>query len=269
MIKISKHLHIHMITLALFAVCFFSHRLGDVAIAYAVMLVHELAHLISALCVGLAPDGIYVYPFGVNLKLKNKVIHSLADEIILYASGPLSNIIMALAAVCFFSQIPYSRTFYIQNIALFALNMLPVVPLDGGVIAKKIISYHIGYKKAEKIMLAINLIVVFTLSAVAAYFFAFGQFNYSVVFLCIFLICNIITSKEKYNIDFLKELLYYKEHLNKKVAVTAVEENASLEKIALNFSGSRYHVVFLVNNNGKITEMLTETEIIEKICKNT
>lgn len=271
MIKISKYLHIHMITVILFVVVFFCGRIESVAVAYAIMLIHELAHLAAALCIGLKPDGIFICPFGVNLKLKNKMIYSLADEIILYAAGPFSNIVMALAAVCFFSEIPYSYDFYVQNIALFVLNMLPVMPLDGGIIARKILSYRIGNKKCNKVMKAVSLTIVVILSAVGIYFFSFGKFNYSIVFLCVFLICNIIMSKEKYNIDFLKELLYYKENknLDKKVKIVAAAENSDLKKIASDFTGSCYYVVFFVNNRGKITEMLTETEIIEKICEKT
>lgn len=269
MIGITKYLYIHILTIFLFIVCFLTGQLEQILIAYAIMLVHEMSHLAAAVCIGLRPEKLVIYPFGVNLKLKNKMVYSLADEIILYAAGPLSNIAMALAAVCFFSDIPYSYDFYVQNMALFFVNLLPVVPLDGGIIVKKILSYYIGSKKAEKRMRIISVFLIAAIAGTGAYFSAAGTFNYSLCFLCIFLVLNIVTSGEKYNIDFLRELLYYKENknLNKPVKIVAFGEGGDLAKIVSDFTGRYYYVVFFVNSNGKVTQMLTETEIIEKICK--
>lgn len=268
MIKISEHLYIHMITVILFAVCFVTHQLETALIAYLIMLIHELAHLLAAVCIGLKPERIVIYPCGVNLTLKNKVIYSVSEEIILYAAGPFANIIMALAAVCFFDKIPYSYDFYIQNIALFALNMLPVIPLDGGVITKKVLSYRFGVKNAERLTKVVSVAVVCLIAVLGVYFSFYKKFNYSLCFLCIFLLCNIIMTKEKYNIDFLKELLYSRENkkLGKKVKILSAGEGADLKRIASEFAGMYYYIVFFVNSRGKVTEMLTETEIVEKIC---
>lgn len=269
MIKISKYLYIHPITVILFVICFVTKQAETLSIAYLIMLVHELAHLLAAVCIGLKPSKIVIYPFGVNLKLKNKMIYSLTDEIILYAAGPLSNICMALSALCFLDKIPYSYDFYVQNIALFLFNMLPVVPLDGGVIAKKILSHHIGCRKADYVMRGISAVIIILIASAGVYFSFMGDFNYSICFLCIFLICNILTSKEKYNIDFLRELMYYKENrrLGKKVKIMAVDEDADYKKIVSDFVQKYFYVAFVIDKKGKVSEMLTETEIIEKISK--
>ena len=138
MIKITKHIYIHILTVILFAVCYVTRRLELLALSYAIMTVHELSHLLAAVCIGLKPSRIVFYPFGVNLKLKTRMIYSISDEVILYFAGPFSNVIMALLAV--FLDFPMKEEFYIQNIALFILNMLPIIPLDGGVILKKVFS---------------------------------------------------------------------------------------------------------------------------------
>ena len=269
MVRISKYLYIHMTTIILFVICFFTRQLESMAIAYFIMLVHELSHLAAALFIGLKPARIAIYPFGINLKLKNKMIYSFLDEVILYAAGPLSNICMALASLFFFDKIPYSYDFYIQNIVLFVFNMLPIVPLDGGIIAKKIIAHNVGYKKADKIMKIISIAVVCMLGFVGIYMSVIKSFNYSVCFICIFLICNIAMSKEKYNIDFLRELIYSKENkgLNKKVKLVAVDEDADLKKVISEFAERFYYIAVFINKKGRITQMMTESEIIEILSK--
>ena len=43
-------------------------------VTYVVMILHELAHCLAAVCIGLKISHIDFYPFGVNLKLKNKLV---------------------------------------------------------------------------------------------------------------------------------------------------------------------------------------------------
>lgn len=41
---------------------------------------------------------------------------------------------------------------------LFCMNMIPSVPLDGGILLKKIIAYRLGYNSANKIMTVISAV---------------------------------------------------------------------------------------------------------------
>ena len=271
MIKICKYLYIHPTTVILFVICYITRQLEILSICYIIMLIHELAHLLAALLIGLIPSKIIIYPFGINLKLKNTLVYSLADEIILYAAGPLSNILMALISIPFINSFQYTKVFYIQNIALFILNLLPINPLDGGVILKKILMYFYGNKTSTKILNTISTILIISLTTLLIYLTINYSFNYSIFFLSIFLLCTIFTSHEKYNIDFIKELMFYKEkgkfYNNQKVKIIISNNNESPVKIAEFFSTGSYYIVFLINDKGKITEILTETEILKKLVK--
>ena len=84
MLKITAKLHLHFFTVILAIICVVEHRFFVFAMTYSVMLIHELSHFFAARLIGLEAERICLYPFGVNLKLKNKMIHSLSDECILY-----------------------------------------------------------------------------------------------------------------------------------------------------------------------------------------
>lgn len=268
MIKISKYLYIHITAVILFFVCYFTDQTESVAIAYVIMIIHELSHLAAAVCIGLKPSRFVIYPFGVNLKLKNKMIYNFVDEVILYAAGPLANVCMAVIALVF-DEIPYSYDFYVQNTVLFVFNMLPVLPLDGGVIARKILAYNLGCKRADKIMRRITQAVVCCLGFFGIYLSIVKSFNYSVCFICIFLMCNIVTSKEKYNIDFLRELICCRvdKKSGKRVKLVTADEDADLKQIISEFTERFYYIVVFLNSEGGITQMLTETEIAGKLSK--
>ncbi len=267
MIKIMPNLYIHFTTVIMLAVCFINKKAEAFLFSYGVMVLHEFAHLLAALLIGLKTDKLVFYPYGVNLKLKNKFIHSLADEIILYISGPLANCLMALISGLLYGiyKFPYLQLFYIANLLLFAFNMLPVYPLDGGIILKKILIHFYGRRTADIIMLAVSVVLIIILVTFGIYTVYVTEFNFSVFLLASFLICSIFTQNEKYDSDFVKELMFYKKKKKKSIKHIIASDSDSLTDIAKNFRPNKYAVVYIQNQQGKITEIMSENEIMNDI----
>lgn len=270
MIKICKWLYVNPLTIVLFALCFITRKLEYLLITYSVMFLHEFAHLTAASYIGLKPSYIAFQPFGVNLKLKNRLVYSLFDEIILYLSGPLINIILSIICACIYVKTSnqWMRFMYIQNFLLFITNMMPIVPLDGGIILKKIILHKVNYKKTDKIMVFISCIFIGIILLLGLKTF-WDQPNFSVMFLLIFIIGNIFTQKEKYNIDFIKELMFYqkkgKQYKNKTVRFIVCKNSEELKNIVRQFNIRDFFIVFLLNTAGGIDNIMTETEIMNRI----
>lgn len=270
-IKLCKYIYINPLTILIFIVSWFNRRLGLICTAYSVMLIHELAHLAAAVIIGLKPSYICFHPFGVNLKLKNRIVYSLADEIILYFSGPMVNIVLAFVSAVIMLKItnPFLDFFRTENIALFIINMLPVFPLDGGVILKKIISYKTGAYFAEKIMRIVSIVITAILIVLLGYSVYIRNFNYSALFFAVFLIANIFTQKEKYNADAVKEVLMYKQkkYGNKKVRFKLCTSGCDLHKLIKEFRADSFYILIVLDEKGRIDEFLTEREIMERLLK--
>ena len=270
MIKISKYLYIHITTVILFAVCYYNRNLEIFLLSYGVMLLHETAHLISAVLIGLKPSHIAFYPFGINLRLKNSIVYSIADEVILYASGPFLNVISALLSLFFIKNNELVKVFYFNNIFLFLFNSLPILPMDGGIIAKKILARKIGCRGAEKLLLVLSAILISFLLAIEVFLIYSSSFNFSIIFVCVFLTGNLFTNKEKYHIDFLKELMFFRKKDNfkfRKVKTYIIKENERYNELAKNFSQGSYYIVFEEAKDGKVKRILTEKEIIENLLE--
>ena len=242
MIKITKYLRVNVLTIALFVFCIIFNKADMLCVTYSVMILHELAHCLAAVCIGLKISHIDFYPFGVNLKLKNKLVYSLADEMILYFSGPFCNILFALIAMIVYSRYPNEsvKFFYISNTMLFCMNMIPSVPLDGGILLKKIIAYRLGYNSANKIMTII-----------------------SAVFSAL-MIGNIFTQSEKYNVDLTKTLMFNNKK-KKSVRHIVVENECNYCDIVDEFIPKDYNVVYIVSDDGKVKDIITETQVIDKL----
>ena len=120
------------------------------------IIIHELAHLITAMLIGAVPEKISINPFGVSLKFYTYGNNTFFNNMLFLFAGPASNLIVFL----FFSllrtnTIHYLKIMYI-NIAIFCFNMLPIIPLDGGRILNEIFIQFYGLEKSTKYVLFIS-----------------------------------------------------------------------------------------------------------------
>ena len=266
MIKITNYLRVNVLTIALFVFCIIFNKADMLCVTYAVMILHELAHCLAAVCIGLKISHIDFYPFGVNLKLKNKLVYSLADEMILYFSGPFCNILFALIAMIVYSRYPNEsvKFFYISNTMLFCMNMIPSVPLDGGILLKKIIAYRLGYNSANKIMTVISAVFSAMIMGLGIYVMYITKFNFSVLLFSALMIGNIFTQSEKYNVDLTKTLMFNNKN-KKSVRHIVVENECNYCDIVDEFIPKDYNVVYIVSDDGKVKDIITETQVIDKL----
>lgn len=261
-------LYINPLTILLIVFFYFSGNLNLFIICYSSMLLHELSHLIAALIIGLTPEKFSLHPYGVSLSLKNKIIYSYLDEVILYLSGPCMNILLALFSIIVFGRGKYSDYFYISNMVLFFMNILPVKPLDGGVLLNKTLIRVSGIKSAKKISFILS-VIFFTLFFASGIFVIIKTgFNPSVLLISGLLFVNLFAQDEKYSVDFLREFLFQKEkreisvHTNTKIIVA--DRDFDLNQLAENFKFNRYTLIAFKENN-KISYIKTESEIIDEI----
>ncbi len=272
-IKLGKWIYINPLVILLAVFCYINRNLELLIISYAIMTLHELAHFITAVCIGLVPSHIAIEPFGLNLRLKNQIVYSLYDEILLYISGPCVNLIFALLAYGINTKLHniWIADFALKNISLFIINILPIVPLDGGIITKKILTYYVGCKTADNIMRVITLALIGVLVTFGVILTLKSQFNFSIVFLCVFLIMNIFTQKEKYNVDFVKELMFYKhkmgENKNEHIKLTVADSSDCVRKSAERFTKRTFSIVFVLDKNACVENIVTEPQIIDGIVK--
>lgn len=267
MIRFTKYLRINILTIVLFIFCFFSGHLRTLLVTYSVMLCHETAHMLAALAIGLRVSDMTFYPFGVNLKLKNKMVYSIADEIILYLSGPLFNVFAALVSMTIYKYFPSEmlKFFYMCNIMLFVMNMLPALPLDGGIILKKCLMYRFGNRHAKRIMRIVSVVISCAVTVLGIYVIYITKMNFSIFLFAMLMIGNMFTQNEKYNVDFIKELMFYNKKKKNKVKHIITNVDSDYRSIADKFDMHSYSVVYLTDNEGKITETITETQIMKKL----
>lgn len=111
---------------------------------------HEAAHIISALFLKVQFDKFKITFFGFNFNADLESI-ALIKKILLFLSGPACNLLLYFI----FKDTPNAE-FADINIFLAIVNMIPVVPLDGGNICKAVLEIFLDLKAVCRYMIMTN-----------------------------------------------------------------------------------------------------------------
>lgn len=268
MIKAGK-VYISVFFFVFIFICFILKAEKFMLLAYLALLVHELFHLSFAVKMKIPIVRIVVLPFGINIKIKDKL--SYIYELILCIMGPVGSLVVGVLALYIYknSGVFDIKYFADANFSLFIINSIPIYPLDGGRIFKRILEEKEGHFRAAKISLWVSQGCVFVIFAFIFAAIVYSEFNVSIVVLCCFLISEISKQKNAAVKSYAELLAYSKEKLEKNLSVKireiAVSENCYVKNILKNLSDGLYTVVSVADKNGKIIARITETELIEAI----
>ncbi len=114
------------------------------------LLVHEVSHLFSAILLNIEFSRVKITLFGFNLNAHLGDI-SHAKKIVLFIAGPACNF-------CLYFGFRNTEYLKFANINLFLayMNLIPIVPLDGGNICKTILEIFLDTKAASRYITMTN-----------------------------------------------------------------------------------------------------------------
>jgi len=134
------------ITIGLAALCVFS-----------TVLLHELAHVLVASDFGYSTRSITLYPFGGIARIEMPAKIPPVHELYIALAGPIINALLALIflPLAWFYGEPYGLLLLL-NFAMFAFNMLPSYPMDGGRVMRSLLARKYGQVKATKFAIIVS-----------------------------------------------------------------------------------------------------------------
>ena len=105
-------------------------------IAFFSITVHECSHAVCAYLVGFPPQEIELTPVGAVMYLSAEAVMPPVKRCCVILAGPASTLLLTWlayrAGADSIIPLELSRTFFLSNLAILLLNLLPVLPLDGG-----------------------------------------------------------------------------------------------------------------------------------------
>lgn len=150
----------------LFVILFFVLEQIDLYMIFiASIVLHEMAHLLMGMLVGLKPKVFSINPLGVSVEFYSYRQRKSWKKIITYLAGPMMNVVLALLFLCFPMEEVLKMKIVDTNIILAIFNLVPAMPLDGGKIVKEILVLKFGNKESTIFMSRLThvILLLFTL----------------------------------------------------------------------------------------------------------
>lgn len=162
--------------------------------------IHEVAHVIFIRLCGNTIDTIEVHAFGLNIIKKGFLNYK--QDIIIALSGPLINLILFFISYYIwlnFFPLEMLSIFCGVNFLIFLINILPVLPLDGGraLYSFLLLKYDILY--AQNLFFWLSLFVSIALFIIGCIVFIHTRYNLSLMIISLFLVFNVTQYNNLYN----------------------------------------------------------------------
>ncbi|MDD4689024.1 MAG: M50 family metallopeptidase [Eubacteriales bacterium] len=235
-------------------------------VMYLVAFVHELGHLLAALYVKADVRRLCLYPFGVTIELKEGYVKNPTHEIIVASAGPLTNSLIVLFSMLCIKNI-YIRDFVaISSGIIGVMNLMPILPLDGGRVLKAILTHRWGFVKAFNFSVRISHIFTAILFIMGLLILIISRFNFSILLICVFITVNGIAEKRSMHIIVMRDVLYSKGKLSDgrmKTQSITVKNSLPARLLLKEFDCHKYFVIIAVDDNLKYCGTLTESQIID------
>lgn len=150
-------------------------------------LLHEAGHLLAIRALGGKTRELRGQGQGFGLSVEGL---SYQGELLAAAAGPAMSLVLA-AFFAVFALWRGSKDLWFcafANFALAGMNLLPVLPLDGGRILNAFLALHCTPDRARGISAAVSLCCLLPLLGLAFWQFLSSGYNVSLLFVCVCLI---------------------------------------------------------------------------------
>ena len=226
-----------------------------------VLALHECMHLLISFLYGERIKKIKLYGFGISVELKNLAFYeSYLKEIIICLSAPVFNIILGIILY-------YLRSEFLAmlNLSIGIVNLLPILPLDGGRAMRAYICHKYGITRGYKRSIIISKVFLVILAGISIYIICF-HFNLSIILITAFLWTNVLFEEKKLNMLKLKNMLYNENKIMTYKTASVITAKSTLPAFRLlkEFSLNKYNIICRIPDN----KIITETDIYNGIKEN-
>ncbi|MFB5191111.1 M50 family metallopeptidase [Alicyclobacillus fastidiosus] len=263
---------VHPLFLALMVGASFAGMLKTAVLLFLFVLLHEFGHAVTARALGYEVEEVSLLPFGGVAKVSYaRLGFSPREEAMVAIAGPFVNLLLCIAcsllsAVRVIDGDTYQLCMQMNSwIGIF--NLLPGLPLDGGRILRAARSRQIGYERAtlEAYNVALALAILLMLTGVLALFT--GHPHLGMMLLGLFLFATAWRGKKDVRSETMR-FLDAKRQQPKAVLpmyTLAVLHSAPIRDVVVQFAPDRYHIVYILGNDGLVQALLEEIEILDAV----
>jgi len=251
---------------------------AELAALFAIVLVHELGHVLAAKSYGWRIRSIKLLPFGGVAESEEAGTVPARQEAVVAAAGPLQNVWMAGAAYLlgvYGGWEPEWANYIVQaNLMIGLFNLLPILPLDGGKLLQVWLSYVLPYHKALERSTQISLGLSAAMVAAACYPFAGGGIQLNLLVVGLFLFASNWTFRRHIPYVFIRFLMSRESEANRRQEAGAVaspivvSQKQPVGGVLRMLRRERYHLIYVMGSGGTVIEIVPEERVIGHFLTN-
>ena len=163
------------------------------------MIIHEGGHLLTMRALGYFPERIKILLFEISISDPSRQERTARENLLIIFFGPAANFICVLPLfLLYLCGTEKILPFAAANLSVGLFNLLPVMSLDGGQLLYILLSRRRTPGQAEKIVCRLTFICIFPLAALGFVVLFHSHYNFSLLFVCVYLVFTLLTRQEKY-----------------------------------------------------------------------
>ncbi|HYF82582.1 MAG TPA: M50 family metallopeptidase [Clostridia bacterium] len=250
---------------------YFAGWLQQSLILFAGVLLHELGHVFTAKKMRIQVFEIELLPYGGVARMEELSKFGGAAEAIVSAAGPVTSLLVAGACYLCRNFSGLMELGYRYNLVICIFNLLPIIPLDGGKIARNLLIFFMGYRQATRILVLAGRAAAFILLGYNIYMLATGSRSAALIIAAVFIYIGTVKEEKFSSYYYLftgnstKNMLITRGHIRKRFI--KAREDARISSVVNRFSPVTLCYVQVVDASGAIKRIISEDEIMKGFLK--
>jgi stage IV sporulation protein FB len=242
-------------------------------LSFVVVLLHELCHGLVARAFGFPVREVVLLPFGGVAHIEGMFEMNPSAEFVIAAAGPACNLLLLMAALSLDHYIalpgPWITLFIDVNLGIAALNLLPVLPLDGGRMLRGLLARRWDIVAVTRWCAVLGVVAGAALMALFVWAAMQGSVNLSVALMAVFLTLAALREYRGAPLLLLRGLLGKREALNRHDALPVrhivARRQMPLGALVRRFLPGWYHMVTVVDDDCRPLGTLDEESILSLV----
>ena len=233
----------------------------------AALALHEAGHFLAARRLGLRVDELEITPLGGVMTVANLEEAPPLHQFLLAAAGPLASLCGCVLAPFLYRRavLPFELTgaFIRANLTLLLVNLLPALPLDGGMMIRAGLHRFIPSRQAERGLTVASSVAGLALCALTLIFALRGKIVLSPAFAGLYLIYAAAMEGRHGTARYVTSLIARRQKLERQ-AVLPVETVAAgtgipVRSLLCKLTPGKYHMIHVLSPDG-----MTSLGVIEE-----
>jgi stage IV sporulation protein FB len=241
---------------------------------FGIVFLHEMGHMVAAKSFGWRVKEVQLLPFGGVVVVEELGAVPAYEDLIVALSGPLQHVWM-IGFACIMKLVnPASAewwNYFIEaNLMIGLFNLIPVLPLDGGRVLQSLFGYMMPYHRSLLYTTILSLVLSMLVIVMCVFQFITGLLPLNLLIMGIFLLVSNWFAYKQLPFHFLRFLISRSERVSRLLMrgtlaqPIVVTGQRSISDILRLFMREKYHLIYVVNEKGRIQAVIPEQQLINR-----